>query len=53
LDSPGKNTGVGCHALFQDIFLTQGSNPHLLQLLIEGGFSTAEPPGKPKEDPSV
>ena len=25
-DSPGKNTGVGCHALLQGIFLTQGSN---------------------------
>ena len=29
LDSPGKNTGVGCHALLQRIFLTQGSNPGL------------------------
>ena len=27
---PGKNTGVGCHALFQGIFLTQGLNPRLL-----------------------
>ena len=25
-DSQGKNTGVGCHALLQEIFLTQGSN---------------------------
>ena len=24
-DSPGKNTGVGCHALLQGIFLTQES----------------------------
>ena len=24
-DSPGKNTGVGCHALLQGIFPTQGS----------------------------
>ena len=24
--SPGKNTGVGCHALLQGIFLTQGLN---------------------------
>ena len=24
-NSPGKNTGVGCHSLFQGIFLTQGS----------------------------
>ena len=22
-DSPGKNTGVGCHFLLQEIFLTQ------------------------------
>ena len=32
-DSPGKNPGVGHHALLQGIFLTQGSNPHLLCLL--------------------
>ena len=29
-DSPGKNTGVGCHSLWQGIFLTQGLNPGLL-----------------------
>ena len=29
-DSPGKNTGVGWHALLQGIFLTQGSNLDLL-----------------------
>ena len=29
-DSPGKNTGVGCHALLQGIFPTQGSNPRFL-----------------------
>ena len=29
-DFPGKNTGVGCCFLLQGIFLTQGSNPHLL-----------------------
>ena len=28
-DSPSKNTGVGCHALFQGIFPTQGSKPGL------------------------
>ena len=35
-DSPGKNTGVGCHALLQGIFPTQGSNsglPHCRQIL--------------------
>ena len=29
-DSRGKNTGVGCHALLQGIFLTQGWNSGLL-----------------------
>ena len=28
-DSPGKNTGVGCHALLHGIFPTQGLNPGL------------------------
>ena len=35
-DSPGKNTGVGCHALLQGIFPTQESNPgfpHCRQML--------------------
>ena len=31
--SPGKNTGVGCHAHLQGIFLAQGSNPSLLSFL--------------------
>ena len=29
-DSPGKNTGAGCHALLQGIFLIQALNPRLL-----------------------
>ena len=35
-DSPGKNTGVGCHALLQGIFPTQGLNlglPHCRRIL--------------------
>ena len=32
-DSPGKDTGAGCHALLQGIFLTKGSNLCLLCLL--------------------
>ena len=32
-DSPCKNTGVGCHALLQGIFPSQGLNPRLLYLL--------------------
>ena len=29
-DFPGKNTGVDCHFLLQEIFLTQGLNPGVL-----------------------
>ena len=29
VDSPGKTTGMGCHALLQGIFPTQGWNPGL------------------------
>ena len=32
-DTPHKNTGVGCHALLQEIFPAQGSNLPLLHLL--------------------
>ena len=32
-DSPGNNTGVGCHFLLQGILLTQGLNPCLLCFL--------------------
>ena len=47
-DSPGKNTEVGCLALFQGIFLTQGSNPCLLCLLHwQAGCLPLVPPQKP------
>ena len=47
-DSPGKNTGVGCHALLQGIFPTQGSNPRLLHFLHwQAGSLTLVPPWKP------
>jgi len=40
-DSPGKNIGVGCHALLQEIFLAQGSNPQsLVSPAFAGGFFT-------------
>ena len=39
-DSPSKNTGVGCHALLQRIFLTQGSNSHLMSLAVASMFFT-------------
>ena len=32
---PGKNTGVGCHALLQGIFPTQGWNPRLLRWQVD------------------
>ena len=38
-DSPAKNTGVGCHALLQGIFPTQGLNPSFLCLLHWQGHS--------------
>ena len=45
---PGKNTGVGCHALLQGIFLTQGPNPCLLGLLhCQADSLPRAPPGKP------
>ena len=48
-DSPGKNTGVGCHALLQGIFPTQGLNPLLLHLLHwQVGSLPLAPPRKPR-----
>ena len=47
-DSPGENTGVGCHVLFQGIFPTQGSNLCLLHLMHWHVCSLPlAPPGKP------
>ena len=46
-DSPGKNTAVGCHALLQGIFPTQGLSLCLLRLLHwQGGSLPLAPPGK-------
>ena len=44
-DSPGKNTGVGCHPLLQGIFPTQGIKPGSLAL--QANSLPSEPPGKP------
>ena len=46
-DFLGKNTAMGCHFLLQGIFLTQGSNPHLLHWQVD--YFTTEPPGKHEE----
>ena len=39
-DSPGKNTGVGCHALLQGIFPMQEWNLCLMSPALAGGFFT-------------
>ena len=53
-DSPGNNTRVGCHALVQGIFPTQGLSPCLLRLLHwQVGSSPLVPPGKPHNMPAA
>ena len=43
--------GVGCHALLQGIFLTQGSNPHLRHLLHwQVGSLPLVPPAKLEQE---
>ena len=47
-DVPGKNTGMGFHALLQGIFLTQGPNLPLLCVPDwQADSSPLVPPGKP------
>ena len=54
-NSPGKNTGMGCHALLQGIFLTQGLNPglpHCRQILYHlshQGHEFNQTPGNSEE----
>ena len=48
-DSPGKNTGVGCHALLQGIFPTQGLNSCLSHAL---NWQAGSLPLVPSEKPS-
>ena len=40
MDSPGKNTGVGCHALPQEILETQDGPTSLRSPALAGGFFT-------------
>ena len=50
-DSPGKNTGVGCHTVLQGIFPIQGSNPSLLRLLHwQAGSLPLTPTGKLRDE---
>ena len=46
-DSPGKNTGVGCHAILQRIFPTHDQT-HIsyISSCIDRRFFTTAPPGK-------
>ena len=44
-DSPSKNTEVGCQALLQGIFPTQGSKPRSPALQVDS--LPSEPPGSP------
>ena len=51
-DSPGKNTGVGCHALLQGNLPHPGIKPAFLMYVScigRGSFSPLAPPGKSTE----
>ena len=49
-DSPGKNIGVGCHALLQGIFQSQGIKPvSFMSSALASNFFTAELLGKPNK----
>ena len=53
-DSPGKNTGVGCHFLLQEIFPTQELNPGLPHCRqTQADALTSEPPGSPKPSSNI
>ena len=49
-DSPGRDTGVGFHALLQGIFLTQRSNTSPEFPALADEFFITEPPGKPMQE---
>ena len=46
-DSPGKNTGVGCHALLQGDLPNTGMEPRPPTLQADSSPSPSEPRGKP------
>ena len=49
-DFPGNNTELDCRFLLWGVFLTQGSNPHLLSPALQVDYLPTEPPGKPRVD---
>ena len=48
-DSPDKNSGLGCQALFQGIFPTQGLNSGLLQVLLQVDSVLLSHQGSPRK----
>ena len=46
-DFPGKNTGMSCHFLLQEIFPTQGLNLSPESLTLADGFFTTDHWGSP------
>ena len=52
-DSPGKNTGVGCHSHLQRIFLTQRSNLGLLHWQVDSLPSESLVLGEPLNFPKT
>ena len=55
-DSPGKNTGVGCHDLLLGIFPTQGSNPgfpHCRPILYHLSFQGRPPALSAVKNPAI
>ena len=50
-DSPGKNTGVGCHVLLQGIFLSHRLNPSLMSPALAGEFLTTSTTLEAPSDP--
>ena len=47
-DSPGKNTGVGCHAILQGNLPNPGIKPRSPTL--QADYLLSEPPGKPTRE---
>ena len=46
-DSPGKNTGEGCHTSLNEVFPTQQLNPCLVSPALQVACLNAEPLGEP------
>ena len=49
-DSPGKNTGVGCQAVLQGVFPSQGWNPYPMSPAWQVDCLPTEPLGEAHQD---